>query len=1073
MQHSFHLFVGGNLAPVAKTVCKHINTLSDYEGRKFSHVATCLFDNNVFSIRQIDKQESSVPVLNDTVASAYFRTKHQNIVVADGSNDISPCLYLCIYCELYDKMSFDIVPKIVNWVNGTDKQYIIDIFGISEDLAHLFCENESDRQSLIYKIEDLKKQTIDFCKRINSLKSNNLLRHLFVIQACNQRGLGLEMDKSTLIRVFSEYARLTTTNFEDLFPVADIDHSDIMSLGISAHWFNPKFFQEYFFNKCYIKILEREKVNQHHLLTPTTLELKSRDIIHNNSYLLDTEPTDKSNKSKSISDFNGILQNASDSFLSVINSMDLTLPEKRAMLALFLGEDDELLDDSVLLKDLQTIDDCILSSLNLFVDTNNRMIQEKGSGVLSGPMNYNGNIFIPLDDLRKKRTQIRQSLSFIRRNKERLKDIEKSVKLIEDSKKRLTENGFIYGDITYKLLHEVVEKPLEETYSPKKNHPQSVDLRKGFSKIRNQKGLGACTSFSMSSIFEYILNKMDGKKASLSPRFLYYNVCKKNSDDTPIDKGSSFYDNVVSLGKDGICEEHLCPYEEDFRLPPTDESRIDANSRLVTKAENVDITHEALTSALADGHPIGISLKVFDSFGKSHKGFVFRPSEKELKSSDYGYHAMVLCGYSEKEKIYIVRNSWGTQFGDKGYCYIPFSYIEDKSLCRQACIVTGVSCGEIVTPIGDELNLSIENKDIEYSVLRILIEEEKLLVKKYQNEYDDLYRDYMTLFTELSNKGKRDALMEYALSSSDNTPKYTTKQETVTKKVITYTNRYASIPIFVLAVLLGIILPNPYNLYVSVSLLVISIILYNVIPSSKDVEEVKDIKEPVAVSIDPSLELKYLFAGRIIDTFHNMRNDISKQHKLLLSYIGNLEIWLNETKNKMSEMTEDIKKPFYSLFSNDTADIFLDNQTDNYISNLWLYERFKDYNLQDDSIKKFKNKLEKDILYNIKDIAHDFSMSQYLLHKQEYPYLPQANSEKLLERIHNMSLPFAQVNGGQGRRPVRKILLCKVKDEDKDIWNDLIRNSYIDSPHISYETSSQKITYIQVSKLDLGEIYST
>ena len=1072
MQHSFHLFVGDDLAPVAETVKKQINSLSDNEGRKFSHVATCLLVDNDFSLRLIDNQENAVRVSNDTEASAYFREKHQNIVIADGTDEVSSCLYLCIYCLLYDKETLYAVSKIVNWANQSRKQYIIDIFGISDDLAHLFCENESDRRNLIYKNEEFKNQVIDFCKGIKNLKSNNFLRHLLVIQACNQRGLGLEMDKSTLIRVFSEYARLTTTNFEDLFPVADIDHSDIMSLGISAHWFNPKFFQEYIFNKCFIKILEREKVNQHHLLSPSTLEQQSRDIIYNNSFLLDTEPSDISDKSTSVSEFNKVLQNASDEFLSVIKSKDLTLPEKRAMLALFLGEDDELLDDSVLLKDLQTIDDCIHSSLNLFVDTNNRMSREKGNGLLSAPMDDNGNIYIPLDKLRKKRTQIRQSLSFIRKSKERLKDIEKSVKLVEDSKKRLTENGFIYGDVTYKLLHEVVEKPLDETYTPKKSHPKSVDLRNGFSKIKNQKGLGACTSFSMASIFEYILNKMDGKKSSLSPRFLYYNVCKKNSDGTPIDNGSSFYDNVVSLGREGICEEHLCPFEEDFRLPPTDESRIDANSRLVTKAENVDITHEAITSALAEGHPIGISLKVFDSFGKSHKGFIFRPSDRELKSSDYGYHAMVLCGYSEKEKIYIVRNSWGTQFGDNGYCYIPFSYIEDKSLCRQACIVTGVSCGEIVAPIGDELKLNIENKDIEYSVLRILIDEEKLLIDKYKNEYDELYRDYMTLFTELTNKGKRDALMEYALSSKS-APTYTTKRETVKKTISTYTNSYASIPIFVMAILMGFILPNPYNLYTSLSLVVLAIILYIVLPSTKEIEENKEVTVPVAVAVNSSSELKYLFAGRIIDTFHKMRNDISKQHKLLMSYIGNLEIWLNEAKNKMSGMTEDIRKPFYSLFSNDTADLYIDCQTDNYISNIWLYKRFEDYDLQDNSIIKFKDKLEKDIQHNVKDIAEDFSMSKYLLHKQEYPYLPKADSEKLLEKIHNMSLPFAQIDGGQGKRPIRKILLCKVNNEDKDTWKNLIKDSYIDSPLLSEETSSQKVTYIQIAKLDFEEIYST
>ena len=87
-----------------------------------------------------------------------------------------------------------------------------------------------------------------------------------------------------------------------------------------------------------------------------------------------------------------------------------------------------------------------------------------------------------------------------------------------------------------------VEKSLEETYSPQREHLASVDLRQSFSVIRNQGKLGSCTSFSVASIFEYILNEGSvGKKSCLSPRFLYYNVCDKNSDNSPIDKGSSFY----------------------------------------------------------------------------------------------------------------------------------------------------------------------------------------------------------------------------------------------------------------------------------------------------------------------------------------------------------------------------------------------------------------------------------------------------------------------------------------------------------------------------------------------------
>ncbi|MBQ2350587.1 MAG: hypothetical protein II394_00045, partial [Bacteroidales bacterium] len=39
----------------------------------------------------------------------------------------------------------------------------------------------------------------------------------------------------------------------------------------------------------------------------------------------------------------------------------------------------------------------------------------------------------------------------------------------------------------------------------------------------------------------------------------------------------------------------------------------------------------------------------------------------------------------DETKHFVVRNSWGEHFGDKGYCYIPYSYICDSDLNRMAC----------------------------------------------------------------------------------------------------------------------------------------------------------------------------------------------------------------------------------------------------------------------------------------------------------------------------------------------------------------------------------------------------
>ena len=93
---------------------------------------------------------------------------------------------------------------------------------------------------------------------------------------------------------------------------------------------------------------------------------------------------------------------------------------------------------------------------------------------------------------------------------------------------------------------------------------------------------------------------------------------------------------------------------------------------------------------------------------------------------EWGNHAMVLCGYSEDEKIFIVRNSWGTKFGDRGYCYIPYSYISDPQLLNVACIITQISNEEYRVGGKDNkttLSFDLSNSQIKAAILKNLIEE--------------------------------------------------------------------------------------------------------------------------------------------------------------------------------------------------------------------------------------------------------------------------------------------------------------------------------------------------------------
>lgn len=48
--------------------------------------------------------------------------------------------------------------------------------------------------------------------------------------------------------------------------------------------------------------------------------------------------------------------------------------------------------------------------------------------------------------------------------------------------------------------------------------------------------------------------------------------------------------------------------------------------------------------------------------------------ESSRTQHNYGYHEMTLIGWNNNKKSWIVQNSWGEQWGDKGLCYLPYDY---------------------------------------------------------------------------------------------------------------------------------------------------------------------------------------------------------------------------------------------------------------------------------------------------------------------------------------------------------------------------------------------------------------
>ncbi|XP_011409353.1 PREDICTED: pro-cathepsin H-like [Amphimedon queenslandica] len=139
------------------------------------------------------------------------------------------------------------------------------------------------------------------------------------------------------------------------------------------------------------------------------------------------------------------------------------------------------------------------------------------------------------------------------------------------------------------------------------------------------------------------------------------------------------------MKRKGVCPESNWPYiTRHFHEEPSDSCYVAAEGNWVCEYESLDQDRDQLRACLIDECPFVFAFKVCDSFmdmDRRNECIMQMPNEEEQGTGSCVNHTVVAVGYNDGCRCFKVLNSWGSDWGDKGYFYMPYEFIEDPSLC--------------------------------------------------------------------------------------------------------------------------------------------------------------------------------------------------------------------------------------------------------------------------------------------------------------------------------------------------------------------------------------------------------
>lgn len=1019
-----------------------------------------------------------------------------------------------IHTPLSKSESFKLIDQLCKAINASQRITNVNFIGYAQDM---------------WRFIDVNQETVKYneCNPVSEIKSiyiengyNTQHNHFIVIQNRTERGIAIfNEDNGTeaLYNMVAHIYMLLSSHSESIFSPT-YEYRDVIGFGFSSIYFDEYMFVDYMLRRVMMQAMDSQSVNNNDVNINDAGAL-SESILQDKKTILSKFIEKYPGGDKDAPNYNEIKESVEDIYNRVLeyiknpNNSDITI--KAALLATMLSQTEcELFSNSIYSPELTTIDDLYNQSINYFISEDDVVYYK-----IDGEKTNN-----PVSRIKEINRELIQLQTDIRKKEEQLKTIKGQIDLNDNVNKcYVDDEGFVtFENKKFRLLPDFNEPPLKDSYEEHEVNIKSVDLRGNFRSIQNQGQQGSCLSFTLTSIFEYLMRSSGQKDYDLSEAFLYYNARNLDEYDdvnVNIDKGSRFHPSIESLMKYGLALEKFWPYDDGvYSKKPSQEAYDDAATRKLVKALNVRLNSDAIKSALSDGYPVAGSFVLYPQFYTTD-GYVKVPTPEEIankkKNADnpdaqerHGQHAMTIVGFNDEIKMFLVRNSWGTDWGDKGYCYIPYDYIDNPECFNFACILTEVASIENIKPELKEFPvLSIDNNSLttKFYITEALCNLQKELMFSLEKEKIRLV-EYFELQKKLyADSNQRDKFIDENVANIDQDimankkeiDKLQDKIEEIRKNLDKFRNRLLiKTSIIIVAIFLLAFLFNKLFGFLTLDIgvwkyAIIVSLLYGVYVyvqyhrefkawrnENRDFEStIRDLKR----DIEKQTKRKLLFrhktfaAWTLITNLDDVQLKLQKLYTSILNLINNLRIWYNEIVSSTDDISFELPLPYISVLSNDKLDAYFDVKLKNsMVCNIDLCEDLENHVIGLEYLSEYKKNIRKvlkeHIVNNLENM--EFNLTSHVAENQYADVAVDINTDFVRDWVEQ-SLLFVQINS-KDRAVINSSTLVFAPDVDRWRINLSRKFNGIYPDYINSE-NKYRMTLFRMASLSFDEcvIFST